>query len=231
MSVSPITEAAARYRHRHAKILADADQLAEAIRRDYGLPRDRRQWDDHPGLYNKLQGEVVMRLEQAREQGVAELRAAKADTRRSLYRVQTGPEGGINRTMHMMDHRQAREFALNLPMGEAGWNMAQERMRAAVLVGDEPAMAALSLLAEERAGGQRGTVWDRIPAQWEQATGNKYTRERLAELREAADALDQLAAPTRFSLPRLTPQAPEPTPAPSLASPNGQGGGGEPAPA
>lgn len=222
MSVSPIHEAAARYRHRRAKILADADQAAQAIRRDYGLPRDRRQWADHPGLYNKLQGEAVLKLEQAREQGVAELRAAKADTRRSLYRVQTGPEGGINRTMHMMDHRQAREYALNLPMGEPGWHMAQERMRAAALVGDEPAMAALSLLAEERANGQRGTVWDRIPLQWEQATASKHTRERLAELREADDHLAQLAVPDRYTLPRLTPIAPEPAPAPSLASSNNQ---------
>jgi hypothetical protein len=222
MAVSPIASAVASYRHRRAKILADADQAAQMIRQDYGLPRDRRQWSDHAGLYNKLQGEVVMRVERTREQAVAELRAARAETRRSLYRVQTGPEGGINRTMHMMDHRQAREYALNLPLGEAGWNMAQERMRAAVLVGDEPAMAALSLLAEERANGQRGTVWDRIPQQWEQATASKYTRERLAELREADDALAQLAVPDRFTLPRLTPLAPEPEPAPSLANSGGQ---------
>jgi hypothetical protein len=124
----------------------------------------------------------------------------------------------------MMNHRQALEYAMNLPMGEPGWNMAQERMRAAALVGDEQTMAALSLLAEERANGQRGTAWDRIPAMWEQHTANKYTRERLAELREADDALDRLASPERYSLPRLTPSAPEPASAPSLASSDGQAG-------
>jgi hypothetical protein len=222
MSVSPITEAAARYRHRRAKILDDAARAAQAIRQDYGLPRDRRQWADHPALYNRLNSEVVMKLEQAREQGVAELAAAKADTRRSLYQVRTGPEGGINRTMALMNYRQALEHALALPLGEPGWRMAQERMRMAVVTGDEQAMAALSLLAEERTDGQRGTMWDRIPQQWEQATASKHTRERLAELREADDHLAQLAAPDRYSLPRLTPLPPAPEPAPSLASSNNQ---------
>lgn len=222
MSVSPIGEAVTRYRRRRARILADADEAAQLIRRDFGLPRDRRQWADHPALYNKIQSQVVMKLEQIREQAVAELRVARQDTRQSVYRVQTGPEGGINRTMALMNYRQAREYALALPMGESGWHMAQERMRMAVVTGDEQVMAALSLLAEERANGQRGTVWDRIPQQWEQHTANKYTRERLAELREADDALAQLASPDRFSLPRLTPIAPEPEPAPSLASSNNQ---------
>jgi hypothetical protein len=185
MAVSPIGEAAARYRLRRAKIIDNTDQLAQAIRKDLGLPRERRQWSDHPALYNKLQSEAVMRVEQLREQTVAELRAAKADTRRLLYRVQTGPEGGINRTMQMMNHRQALEFALNLPMGEPGLSMAMERMRAATVVGDEQTMAALCLLAGERANGQRGTAWDRIPATWEQHTASTHTRERLAELREA----------------------------------------------
>ncbi|MFL6294918.1 MAG: hypothetical protein ACJ75M_03545 [Actinomycetes bacterium] len=58
MSLSPITEAAARYRLRRAKILDDAAEAAQAIRQDYGLPRDRRQWDDHPALYNRLNSEV-----------------------------------------------------------------------------------------------------------------------------------------------------------------------------
>jgi hypothetical protein len=224
MSVSPISEAAARYRHRRAKILADADEAAQLIRRDFGLPRERRQWTDHPALYNRLNSEAVMRLEQAREQGVAELREARAEARRLLYRVQTGPEGGINRTMALMNYRQAREFALSLPLGEPGLHMAKDRMRMAVVTGDEQAMAALSLLAEERANGQRGTAWDRITQQWEQATASKYTRERLAELREADDALAQLAAPDRYSLPRLTPLPPEPEPAPSLARSDGQVG-------
>jgi hypothetical protein len=223
MPTSPITEAAARYRAVHAKVLADANEAAQAIRRDYGLPPDRRQWHDHPALWNRLQTDAVNQLERAREQAVAELRAAREDARRWLYRVRTGSEGGINRTMAEMDYRQAREYAVALPLGEPGLHMAMERMRMAVVTGDEPAMAALSLLAEERAGGQRGTVWDRIPEQWEQATGNKFTRELLANLREVAAALDQLAAPTRFSLPRLTPLAPEPEPAPSIASGNGQG--------
>lgn len=110
-------------------------------------------------------------------------------------------------------------------MGEPGVHMAMERMRMAVLCGDEPAMAALSLLAEERANDQRGTVWDHVPQMWEQATANRFTREALAELREAADALDQLASPARFSMPKLTPIEPEPEPAPSLAV---SGNGDEP---
>lgn len=163
-----------------------------------------------------------MLLERAREQTVAKLRSAKADTRRNLHRVRTGPEGSANRTMQMMNHRQALEYALNLPMGEVGLSMAQERMRAAALVGDEQTMSALCLLAEERANGQRGTVWDRFSLQWEQATDNKFTRQWLADLREADDALDRLAAPERFSLPKLAPITPEPAPAPSLAGSNNQ---------
>jgi hypothetical protein len=222
MAVSPIGEAAARYRHRRAKILADADQAAQTIRQDLGLPRDRRQWADHPALYNRVNSEAVMLLEQAREQTVAELRAARADTRRSLYRVQDGPEGGINRTMALMNYRQAREYAMALPLGEPGFHMAMERMRMAALTGDEQEMAALSLLAEERTNGQRGTAWDRIPAMWEQHTANKFTRAGLGELREADDHLAQLAVPDRYTLPRLTPITPEPEPAPSLANSNGQ---------
>jgi hypothetical protein len=222
MAISPIAEAAARYRHRRAKILDDADQAAQTIRQDLGLPRDRRQWADHPALYNRLQSEVVMKLEGLREQGVADLRAARAEARRSVFRVQVGPEGGVNRTMALMNYRQAREFAMALPLGEPGFHMAMERMRMAALTGDEQEMAALSLLAAERANGQRGTAWDRIPAIWEQNTANKYTREGLAELREADDHLAQLASPDRYSLPRLTPIAPEPEPAPTLASSNNQ---------
>jgi hypothetical protein len=109
-----------------------------------------------------------------------------------------------------------------LPLGEPGFHMAMERMRMAALTGDEQEMAALSLLAEERANGQRGTPWDRVPAIWEQHTANKYTREGLAELREADDHLDRLASPDRFSLPKLNPIAPEPQPAPSLARSDGQ---------
>lgn len=221
---SPIAEAAARYWAVHNRIMAERDDAMGQIRRDYGLPRDRRKWSDHPGMWNNLNSEVVTKLEQARTRAVGELRAAREETRRSLYRVQTGPEGGINRTMSQMDARQAREFALSLPMGEPGVHMAMERMRMAVVTGDEPAMAALTLLAEERANGQRGTVWDRIPQTWEQTTGNRFTRERLAELREAADALDQLASPARHTLPRLTPIAPEPEPVPSITSSDGQVG-------
>jgi hypothetical protein len=222
MAVSPIASAVASYRHRRAKILADADQAAQMIRQDLGLPRDRRQWSDHAALYNRLQGEVVMKLEGLREQGVADLRAARAEARRSVFRVQVGPEGGVNRTMALMNYRQAREFAMALPLGEPGFHMAMERMRMAALTGDEQEMAALSLLAAERANGQRGTAWDRIPAIWEQNTANKYTREGLAELREADDHLDRLASPDRFSLPKLNPIAPEPQPAPSLARSDGQ---------
>ena len=222
MATSPIQQAAATYRAAHAKIDADANEAAELIRRDLGLPRDRRQWHDHPQLWNQLQSDAVTRLEQAREQAVADLHAARQETRRNLYGVKHGPEGGINRIMSEVNYRQAREFALNLPLGEPGLHMAMERARMAVVTGDEPMLAALSLLAEERADGQRGTVWDRIPAMWEQNTGNDYTRAKLGELREVADALDQLQAPARFSLPRLTPLAPEPPAAPSLAAPNGQ---------
>jgi hypothetical protein len=220
---SPIAEAAARYRAIHARVITQANEAAEAIRRDLGLPRDRRKWSDHPGLWNDLNTQVVTRLEQARTQAVADLRAARDDTRRRLYAIRTGPEGGINRTMAEMDYRQAREYALALPLGETGFHMAMERMRLAVLTGDEPAMAALSLLAEERTDGQRGTAWDHIPQMWEQATANRFTQEALAELREAADALDQLASPARFSMPKLTPIEPEPEPAPSLASTSGNG--------
>jgi hypothetical protein len=220
--VSPIAEAAARIRLRRAKVLDDADRAAQTIRQDLGLPRDRRQWADHPALYNRLQSEVVMKLEGLREQGVADLRAAKAEARRRVYRVQVGPEGGVNRTMALMNYRQAREFAMALPFGETGLSMAQERMRMAALTGDEQEMAALSLLAEERANGQRGTAWDCIPAMWEQHTASKYTREGLAELREADDHLDRLASPDRFSLPKLSPIAPQPEPAPSLARSVGQ---------
>jgi hypothetical protein len=218
MPTSPIAEAAARYRAIHTKVLADANEAAQAIRQDLGRPRDRRKWSDHPALWNGLNTEVVTRLERAREQAVGELRAARADTRRSLYRIPVDHAAHSNRQLAEVNYRQAREYALALPLGEPGLHMAMERMRMAVTTGDEPAMAALSLLAEERAAGQRGTAWDRIPEQWEQATANRFTRERLAELREAADALDQLAAPARFSLPRLTPLAPEPEPAPSIAS-------------
>jgi hypothetical protein len=222
MATSPISQAAANHRLRRAKILVDADQAAQAIRRDLGMPRDRRQWHDHPALYNRLQSEVVMKLEGLREQGVAELRAAKAATRSDLHRVQVGPEGGINRTMALMNARQAREFAMSLPLGEPGFHMAMQRMRAAALTGDEQEMAALTLLAEERSDGQRGTVWDRIPQQWEQATADRFTRERLASLREADEHLAQLASPDRYSLPRLSPIAPEPQPAPTLAGSNNQ---------
>jgi hypothetical protein len=222
MATSPITEAAARYRSTHAKVLADANEAAQAIRQDLGLPRDRRRWQDHPALWNNLNTEVVTRLERAREAAVAELRAARAETRRSLYRIPVDRAAGLNRSVAEMDYRQAREYALSLPLGEPGLHMAQQRMAMAVVTGDEPAMAALSLLAEERANGQRGTVWDRIPEQWEQATASKFTRAYLAELREADDALTQLAAPARFSLPRLTPLAPEPEPVPSIGSSDSQ---------
>jgi hypothetical protein len=211
---NPIAEAATRYRLRRARLLDDADQAAQTIRQDLGLPRDRRQWADHAALYNRVQGEVVLKLEQLREQGVADLRAAKAESRRLLYRVQTGPEGGVNRTMALMNYRQAREYAMALPLGEPGFHMAMERMRMAALTGDEQEMAALSLLAEERANGQRGTAWDKVPALWEQHTANKYTREGLRELREADDHLARLAAPDRFSLPKLTPSPPNPNPPP-----------------
>lgn len=50
MAVSPIGEAVALHRHRRAKIVADAEQAAQTLRRDLGLPRDRRQWADHPAL-------------------------------------------------------------------------------------------------------------------------------------------------------------------------------------
>ena len=163
MAVSLIAQAAANYRLRRAQILDTADQAAQTLRRDLGLPRDKRQWSDHPGLYNKLQGEVVLKLEQLREQGVADLRAARAETRHQLYKVQDGPEGGINRALAMLNYRQALEHALALPLGEPGWRMAQERMRAAVLTGDEQSMAALSLLAEERADGQRGACGTASP--------------------------------------------------------------------
>lgn len=215
---SPISEAAARFRAAHAKVLADANEAAQAIREDFGRPRDQRKWSDHPRLWNQLQTDAVVRLERAREQAVAELRAAREDTRRWLYRVPVDHAAHSNRQLAEVNYRQAREYALALPLGEPGLHMAMERMRMAVVTGDEPAMAALSLLAEERANGQRGTAWDRIPEQWEQATSNRLTRERLAELREADIALDQLAAPARFSLPRLTPLAPEPEPAPSIAA-------------
>ena len=223
MAVSPIAEAVALHRHRRAKIVADAEQAALTLRQDLGMPRGQRQWNDHPGKYNQVNSQAVMLLERNREQTVAQLRAARADTRKSLYRVRTGgPEGSTSRTMHLMDLRQAREYAMNLPLGEPGFHMAMERMRAAALVGDEPAMAALSLLAEERTDGQRGTAWDRIPAMWEQHTDNKFTRQWLADLREADDALDRLAAPERYSLPKLAPITPKPTPAPSLTTSNNQ---------
>lgn len=222
MAVSPIGEAVALHRHRRAKIVADAEQAGLTLRQDLGLPRDRRQWADHPALYNRVNSQAVMALERNREQTVAQLRTARTDTRRNLYKVRTGPEGSTNRTMQMMNHRQALEYALSLPMGEPGFHMAMERMRAAALVGDEQTMGALCLLAEERANGQRGTAWDRLPSMWEQATDNKFTRQWLADLREADDALDQLAAPERFSLPKLAPITPEPAPAPSLASSNNQ---------
>jgi hypothetical protein len=222
MATSPISQAAANHRLRRAQLLDNADQAAQNIRRDLGLPRDRRQWADHQAFYNRLQGEVVLKLEGLREQGIAEMHAAKAATRSDLYRVQTGPEGGINRTMALMNYRQAREYAMALPLGETGFSMAMQKMRAAVLTGDEQEMAALSLLAEERTDGQRGTAWDRIPAMWEQHTADRFTRERLASLREADEHLAELAVPDRFSLPRLTPIAPEPQPAPTLAGSNGQ---------
>jgi hypothetical protein len=224
MPTSPIQEAVARYQATRARISAEANEAADVIRRDYGMPRDRRRWSDYPGMWNNLNTQVVTRLEQARTRLVDELRAARQETRRNLYRVQTGPEGGLNRTMAEVSYRQAREFALALPLGETGVHMAMERARLAALVGDEPMLAALSLLAEERGDPTRTTVWDQIPQMWEESTGNKFTRAKLAELRESNQFLVQHADPERFTLPRLTPLAPEPEPAPSIAGGDGQVG-------
>jgi hypothetical protein len=220
---SPIQETAASYRARRAKVLADAGKAAEAIRRDYGQRRDRRQWQDHPGLWNQLNTDVVNKLNQARQQTLDALTAAKADTRRSLFRVPVDASAGLNHRLAEMSYRQAREFILNLPLGEMGVRMAMERMAMAEVVGDEPTMAALTLLAQER-GGQGGTVWDRIPERWAAASSSKHTRERLAELQQADEAMRQLADPERYSLGRLTPLAPEPEPPPSLATAPSLGG-------
>jgi hypothetical protein len=220
---SPIAEAAARYRVVHARTLAEANEAADLIRRDYGMPRDRRQWTDHPRLWNDLNTQVVTRLEQARTKAVAELRAAREESRRWLYRIPVSHDAGLNRTMAEASYRAAREAALALPLGEVGLGMALERARMAATVGDEPMLAALSLLAEERTQGQRGSAWDRISEMWAQSSSNKFTKQRLDELQEADAALDQLAAPARFSLPRLTRIEPEPEPAPSLSAASGDG--------
>jgi hypothetical protein len=233
---TPITEAAASYRAFRTKLLADADQAATAIRRDLGLPRDRRRWHDHPGLWNQLNTEVVNRLDRARRDALAGLAEAKAETRRALYRVPVDRNAQLNRTMAEVSYRQAREYAMALPLGEVGVKMAMERMAMAEVVGDEAMMAALALLAEER-GGEGGTVWERIPQRWAAASSSKYTRERLAELAEVEVAMRQFADPERFSMPRLTPLAPEPEPPPTLApvpilgTLNGQAGGGDAGPA
>lgn len=220
---SPIQEVAARYRATRARLLADASQAAEAIRRDYGQPRDRRQWQDHPALWNQLHTDVVNRLNQARQETLNALAVAKADTRRSLFRVPVDTSAGLNHRLAEMSYRQAREFILNLPLGELGVSMALERMTLAEVVGDEPTMAALTLLAQER-GGQGGTVWDSIPQRWAAASSSNHTRERLAELQEADAAMRQLADPERHHLGRLTPLAPEPEPPPSLSTAASLGG-------
>ena len=212
---SPITEAAARYRATRAKLLADANQAAEAIRRDLGQPRDRRQWTDHPRLWNQLNTEVVTRLERARQEAVDALAAAKQEARRNLFRIPVDRAAGMNRTMAEVSYRQAREFATALPLGEVGVSMAMAKMRMAALVGDEAEMAALTLVALER-GGRGGTVWDRIPTMWAEASSSKYTRERLEELAEVDVAIRQLSDPERFQLPRLTPLEPEPVSPPTL---------------
>jgi hypothetical protein len=235
MMPSPIQDAAARYRATRARVLADAAQAAEAIRRDLGQPRDRRKWQDHPGLWNGLRTDVVNRLNTERQRALNDLAAAKAEARRWLYRVPVDHAAGLNRTMAEVSYRQAREFASSIPLGEVGVSIAMTKMRMAALVGDEAEMAALTLLAEERGGGG-GTVWDRVPALWAEATTSKHTRERLGELREVEVAMRQLADPERYDIGRLTPLAPEPEPppslepAPTLAGGNGQTGGssGEP---
>ena len=107
---SPIAEAAARYRVVHARTLAEANEAADLIRRDYGMPRDRRQWTDHPRLWNDLNTQVVTRLEQARTKAVAELRAAREESRRWLYRIPVSHDAGLNR-----DHGRSL-----LPGGQGG---------------------------------------------------------------------------------------------------------------
>src|SRR5215203_7126128 len=97
--VSLIQDAAAHYRATRARLLAEANQAAEAIRRDLGTPRDRRKWQDHPRLWNQLNTEVVNRLNQERQRALDELAAAKAETRRNLYRVPVSHDAGLNRTM------------------------------------------------------------------------------------------------------------------------------------
>jgi hypothetical protein len=235
MMASPIQDTAARYRATRAKILADAAQAAEAIRRDYGQPRDRRKWQDHALLWNNLRTDAQARLNRARQETLDALAAAKQETRRALFRVPVDTAAGVNHTLAQLNYRAAREQALALPFGEVGLNMAMERMELAILTSDEPAMAALSLVAEQRDRDGR-TAWARIPRMWEQASGNRFTRERLAELAEVEVAMRQLADPERFDMGRLTPLTPEPEPpptlepAPSLAGSDGQtgGGGGEP---
>jgi len=233
---SPIQDAAARYRATRARVLADAAQAAEAIRRDLGQPRDRRKWQDHPGLWNQLRTDVVNRLNTERQRARDDLAAAKAEARRWLYRVPVDHAAGLNRTMAEMSYRQAREYVLALPLGEMGVRMAMERMALAEMTGDEATMAALTMLAEER-GGQGGTVWDTIPQRWAAATMSKHTRERLEELAQVDQAMRQLADPERYDMGRLTPLTPEPEPppslepAPNLAGGNGQTGDGHAGPA
>jgi hypothetical protein len=216
----PIADAVARFEATRLQLKARAQTQAEAIRRDYGLPRERRQWADHPGLWNRLNSDLVNAMEAARQRFVDELAAARHETRRQLYRVPVDHNAGVNRTLAELNYRQAREMALSLPLGETGLSMALERMEAAVLVGDEAGMAALTLVAEARDTDGR-TAWARIPRMWEQASGNRYTQERLAELRQVDELLLQHRDPQRVGLGKLTPIAPEPTPAPSIANSDG----------
>jgi hypothetical protein len=170
-----------------------------------------------PGLWNRLNTEVVNALDRARRDALAALAEAKARTRRDLYRVPVDRGAGINHTMAEASYRQAREMALALPLGEVGIAMALERMETAELTGDEGQMAALCLLADARRGDTRGTVWDRFSQRWAQASGNKYTKARLEDLEAVEVAMRQLSDPERFALPKLTPMAPEPEPPPVLA--------------
>jgi hypothetical protein len=158
----PIADAVARFEARRLQLKARAQTQGEAIRRDYGLPRERRQWADHPGLWNRLNTDLVNAMESARQQFVDELAAARHETRRQLYRVPVDWNAGVNHTLAELNYRQAREMALSLPLGETGLSMAMERMEAAVLVGDEGGMAALCLVAEQRDRDGR-TAWARIP--------------------------------------------------------------------